>query len=88
MREDIRELLNYEMKGSERNIAYSIHNHCGENYREVHGSTSMNIGEISDTINVLRNVFLSFRSCFKEFTMRSNAIILIVAFFFFVACKY
>ena len=85
--EDIRNLCNYDENNS-NSIAYSIQSHHYKDSRKFHGRTHMNIREISNTIDVVRNVFLSFRSYFKAFARRSDSIILIIAIFFYVACKF
>ena len=84
--EDIRNLCYYDENTSD-SIAYSIQSQ-NMNSQKFHGRTHMNFREISNTIDIVRNVFLSFRSYFIAFTRRSDSIVLIIAIFFYVACKF
>ena len=79
---DIRDLYNYEVNISKESLPYFT-----KNRRKKYEGRSLDVGEISEAIYVLRTIILSFTSYFQEVVKRSDSISLIIAIFFFIACK-
>ena len=79
---DIRDLCNYEVNTSKERLLYFT-----KNRRKKCDGGVIDVGEISEAIYVLRTITLSFTSYFQEVVKRSDSISLIIAIFFFIACK-
>ena len=84
--EDIQKMYNY-MNAIDGNFVSSVQSQKRKNHgKSLSRTPSVDFREISETFDTLRTAFQSFTSCVRELTTRSNTIVLIVAFFFFVAC--